>query len=247
MTSKLKATIHPLSSIHPDDLVSMHRILEKYYHNAEWNTFLRDINKKDGAAIIRTRDTNEVVGFATFVKIDINHKGKRVSALFTGDTIIEKEYWGDTALQLAAVRVALGTLFRSIRTPLYWFLITKGYKTYLLMANNFPTYFPRHDRDFDPDMKDILQALCTKLFPSYYDENTGLINFGDAYQKLKEDVTDITDEMKTKHSKIAFFEKLNPTWREGTELPCIGEVTLTMVLKNAFKFLSRTIKSPRNG
>jgi hypothetical protein len=247
MKNRLKATIYPLRSIHPDDLVSMHRILEKYYYNADVNTFLRDLNKKDGAVIIRKRDTKEVVGFTTYVKVDIEHKGKKVSALFTGDTIIEKEFWGDTALQLAAVRVALSTLFRSPRTPLYWFLITKGYKTYLLMANNFPSYFPRYDREFDPDTKEILHALCTKLFPGYYDEGTGLIGFGDSYQKLKDNVTDISDEMKAKYPKIAFFEKLNPTWREGTELPCIGEVTLTMVLSNAFKFISRTLINPRKG
>lgn len=49
-----------------------------------------------------------------------------------------------------------------------------------------------------------------------------LLDFGDDYVRLKGDVADITPELRAANPHIAFFEKVNPTWRRGTEVPCIG-------------------------
>ena len=37
------------------------------------------------------------------------------------------------------------------------------------------------------------------------------------YVRLKGDVADITPELKAASPHIAFFEKVNPTWRRGTD------------------------------
>ena len=38
------------------------------------------------------------------------------------------------------------------------------------------------------------------------------------------------NEMMEKYPKIAYFEKVNPTWREGTELPCTCELTFASII-----------------
>ena len=65
-----------------------------------------------------------------------------ITALFSGDTIVARECWNEQALTQIWGRLALALMDRYPPGTLYWFLISKGYKTYLLLTNNFPTAFP---------------------------------------------------------------------------------------------------------
>ena len=111
------------------------------------------------------------------------------------------------------------------------------------MANNWLHYYPRYDKNHDEKRKTIIKTFSNHLFEGYYDEQTGLLKFGADYQRLKEDVAEITDEMKMKYPKIAFFEQINPTWREGTELPCIGDLDWFTLLWRPIPFAFRKIKN----
>ena len=46
---------------------------------------------------------------------------------------------------------------------------------------------------------------------------------------LKDDVAEITTDMTDENPKIRHFTKLNPSWQQGTELPCVGEVSVHMM------------------
>ncbi len=45
--------------------------------------------------------------------------------------------------------------------------------------------------------------------------------------------------MREKNSKIAFFEDKNPTWVDGTELPCIGELRWSDLYRYVNRFLTK--------
>jgi hypothetical protein len=77
------------------------------------------------------------------------------------------------------------------------------------------------------------------LFPEFYDKEKGLLDFGENYQYLKGDIAEITEDMKEDNKKIRFFDDTNPSWRRGTELPCIGEVCLATLLRFFRKQLIR--------
>ncbi len=108
--------------------------------------------------------------------------------------------------------------------PVYWFLISKGYKTYLLLANNFIHYYPCHTRE-NQQLEDIMKGYCNYLFPEYFNEKKKILDFGKGAQFLKGGVAEITAEMCEKFPKIAFFNERNPTWDRGTELPCVAKAT----------------------
>ncbi len=113
-------------------------------------------------------------------------------------------------------------------------MISKGFKTYLLLANNYYSYYP-HYGDKHPHLQDYVDSYCRQYFAEYYDQSSGLLNFGADYQPLKDDVAPITKELREKNTKIAFFEDKNPTWVSGTELPCIGELRWN----DLYRFISR--------
>lgn len=239
----IKADFYPLEKITDHDVKAMHDVFIKYYHNADYQTFIRDLKRKMGAILVRKVHDGSIVGFTTIALISKTINSKKCLGLFSGDTVMEKAYWGSTKLQTAFIRFMLKTRFKNPTVNFYWFLISKGYKTYLLMANNWLFYYPRHDKPEDEKRKAILMAFSNHLFKGSYDERTGLLKFGDDYQRLKEDVADITDEMKRKSPKIAFFEQINPTWRQGTELPCIGDIDWFSLIWRPIPFGLRKLKN----
>lgn len=202
----------------------MYEIYEKYYENTNYELFQQDFLQKTGVFLVFAPKTNAIVGFSTIVERDFIIDGRARHAFFSGDTIIEKEYWGSRALQRCMIRYIVTTKLKHPTQPIYWMLISKGFKTYLLLTNNYITYYPNIENK-NEHLKDMIQAYCEQYYKEYYNKETGLLNFGDDYQPLKESVAPIHNVMRNKNKNIEFFESCNPTWIQGTELPCIGEMS----------------------
>lgn len=224
-------------SVH--ELKRMYSIYKKYYANTEYEIFEKDFMQKTGVFLIRDPKSKEIVGFSTVLERDFIVDGKAHHAFFSGDTIIEQQYWGSRALQRAMYRYIITYKIRHPFAPCYWILISKGFKTYLLLANNYYSYFP-HYGEKHQRLEKYINSYCEQYFSEYFDQNSGLLNFGEEYQPLKADVAPITHEMREKNVKIAFFEDMNPTWVDGTELPCIGELTWLDLYRYVQRFLSKS-------
>lgn len=234
----LYAKYQVISKISVVDIYQMYAIYSKYYENTKWRIFLSDLSKKSGAFIIRRRDNKSIIGFSTVVNYQIRNKKEKSIGVFSGDTIIEKEYWGTRVLQLAFYKYMLGMKLKNPSKNIYWLLISKGFKTYLLMSNNFEKYYPSIDSKHD-ELSMVVDNYCEELFPEYYDKDSRILDFGNRYQALKEGVADIDDGMLSGHAKISFFEQRNPEWRRGTELPCVGVVDWPLLLGYVKKYLKK--------
>lgn len=238
-----------ISRVSVRDIVRMHEIFVGYYDNVELEVFLGDMGKKTGVFIMRAGDgaAERIVGFSTIMHLDLSVEGRRARGIFSGDTIVERQFWGSRSLQRAfvghVIRQRLANPFR----PLYWFLISKGYKTYLLLANNYPRYYPNPEGSHR-HLAHVVHTYCHHLFVNAYDNEKMLLDFGAGYQKLKDDVAGISDEMRRRYPKIAFFEQCNPSWQRGTELPCVGEIAfsdLWRYFRSSWrKLLARKSRSP---
>ena len=210
-----------LADIKPKQVREMYEIYECYYENTAYEIFANDLGNKSGAIMLFHPVTNKVVGFSTMVLHQFEFGRKNYTFLFSGDTVVMREFWGNRALQATFVKLVMKLRFRYPFDELYWLLISKGYKTYLLMANNYYVYYPHFEGKYK-SLEPVLRHYLNTFFADYYDQKTGLLNFGEDYQALKGEVAPITDEMRKNSPKIHFFEEKNPTWQQGTELPCIG-------------------------
>jgi len=230
-----------LKDISVKDISDMFRVFCRYYENTSIDQFIADLGKKQGAFIVRRRVDNVIVGFSTLGVYTMMVDGKKVRGIFSGDTILEKDYWGNRAINAEFVKRVLIEAIKDPFTPQYWFLISKGYKTFLLLSRNFPNYFP-HPSQENPHMKNIVEAYCEQLFPGCLNRESMVLDFGDGYNCLKNNVTPITDEQRQEED-IAFFEQKNPEWTRGCELPCAARVDFTtffqvilpQILKLVFK------------
>ncbi|MCG8394404.1 MAG: hypothetical protein MI745_15095 [Pseudomonadales bacterium] len=231
--ARLKARYVPLSRVSVPVMRRMYEIYSGYYENISLDLFCKDMVEKNGVFLVEERATKRVVGFSTMKTLDMNIEGRRVKGVFSGDTIIEQQYWGNKALHVAFFFRMIREKFRHPFRPLFWLLISKGYKTYLLMANNFQNYYPNPESN-SRAMEKMVDDYCERLFPGCYCSERKLLDFGEGYTHLKSDVADITDEMRRENEKIQFFERRNPTWRRGTELPCIGEISYSLIFNYPF-------------
>jgi hypothetical protein len=103
----------------------MYEVLNKYYES-----------EKDAVILMRDSVENRIQGFSTILDVRMKIGGKTVVGAFSGDTIIERSYWGQGILGKAFLSYMLKQKLKNPFRTFYWFLISKGYKTYLLMANN---------------------------------------------------------------------------------------------------------------
>jgi hypothetical protein len=226
-----------VAELKAEDKARMFALMRLYYEAVTEEQFLHDLAQKDAVILLREKGNRRIQGFSTLVSLKISHEGGVVHGIFSGDTVIEKKYWGQRVLGKAFLRYLLLEKLRHPFVPLYWLLISKGYKTYLMMANNFGEHFPRYEMSTPPDKRAIADAFYTSLFPQFYNSETGLIRFAEQSCHLKCGVADISPHLLATNPRIAFFQRINPHWQQGEELACIARMTLGMPIYYALKSL----------
>ena len=217
----------PLKDISLADCVTMYNLFTQYYDNTPLDVFVRDMSRKTGVFVIYRHLDDTIVGFSTIINFEVQAGGRSARCLFSGDTVVDRRYWGTSALRITTFLYVLRQKIRHPFTPLYWYLISMGYRTYMVMANNFPNYYPSVDGD-DQHLREIGVAASEYLFPGKLDRERMMIHFGDDACKLKGDVTPISDAER-RNRKIAFFEQRNPRWMHGDEMPCVGAFDRAMI------------------
>ena len=239
--SQVIARYRRIDRVSPADVLKMYGIFQRYYENADLDTFLHDMSRKTGVFLLCRRSDREIVGFSTVATMDMHIDGKPIKGVFSGDTIIERDYWGSRALPLAFFLYLVRVVLRHPLTPVFWLLISKGYKTYLLLANNFFRFYPHPEIRYQ-QYQPIIPQYCERLFPGYYDAKRGVLDFGPDYQRLKADVAPINDDVRRASQAVAFFEACNPEWHRGTELPCVGRAGFSDVFRYPFRYLKKMFR-----
>ena len=224
---QLRAETVSIQSLSRHDQKRMFELMEKYYENVDWDQFVKDLSKKDQVILLKDSiKGNQIQGFSTVLHVSLSQNQGR--GIFSGDTVVDREYWGQRTLGHAFLKHLWLQKMKHPFRPLYWFLMSKGYKTYLMMANNFSEYYPRFDRPTPVGFRKIMDEFYSQLYPNHYESQFGLIRFNGPASRLKVDVVPISETLLQAHPKVAFFESANPDWKIGTELCCIAKMTLWM-------------------
>lgn len=207
------------------DLAAMWQLYDRYYALAEESTFHADLMAKSHVFVLRDDKHHVLRGFSTIKCYPGKVQGRDFYCVYSGDTIIAREYWGQNALQTAFLRYIVRCKLAHPFTPVYWFLISKGYKTYLLLSRNFPTYWPRYDKPTPSWEKDLLDTLGQERFGKEYLPESGVIRHETCPGKLRELVAPIDDSLRIAYPDIDFFARANPGHNQGDELCCLGLVS----------------------
>lgn len=239
-TGKLKSSIVPVSHLSDDDIQVMWRLYERYYADVTQERFLKDLNEKQQVILLIDSGSLEIHGFSTVRTIKgTTGKGPYV-VVYSGDTIIDKEYWGQTSLQQTFFLLLLKVYATHPGHAVYWFLISKGYKTYLLLAKNFPNYWPRPSIETPVDVKAMMDTIAGDMFGDAWRPDLGVLKFSSKLGCLKAGVAPV-DKDEIKDENIRFFVESNPNYFEGDELCCMGHVDRALLAYYPIKLFKKKL------
>lgn len=234
MKKQLVASTVRIKKLKRHEVENMYKLFNEYYDNHSLETFERDLYEKNHVILLRDKIDKSLQGFSTLLRVPLKKSGRKVLGVYSGDTVIRKEYWGSAALGIEFLKYLWKLKMKRPGTAVYWFLISKGYKTYLLMAKNFAHHYPRYDQETPEEYKALMNEFYSSKFGKNYRAETGVIGHEGKACALKEHVADITPEL-LQNPRVAFFQKMNPHWAQGDELTCIAKMTVWMPLKYALK------------
>lgn len=232
--SHLDATVQPVGSLTARDRAAMLELFGRYYDDVDPARFQHDLDRKDDVIVLR--DAEAVIrGFSTLKQLVVHDDGVDHRGIYSGDTVIEHTAWGQGVLGRAFLRYLLKARVRHPLRPLWWFLISKGYKTYLLMANNFPEHWPRYERPTPPAASRVQRAFASRLFGDDFDAERGVVRFANPCGRLRDGVAEIDAGLLATQARVRFFQDHNPEWARGDELVCLARMTWTLPAAYAWK------------
>jgi len=206
----------PVKELTEHQIKTMFDIMQKYYGNIVWGNFVSDLNRK--CDVVLLCDQNDVIhGFTTLA---IFPHDENTQLLFSGDTIIKKEYWGSNDLS----QVWASNAFKhadNFNGKTYWLLLTKGYKTYKFLHTFYNDFYPCVDVETPQEIQAIIDKFAVEQYGAQY--QNGILVAGKDF--LKDEFDDISD-VKLKNKHTAFFLEKNPNYKNGDELVCITEMNV---------------------
>ena len=240
----LRGRVRRVDQLRPKTVEAMWSLFARHYDSVSREAFDRDLSHKQYVVICRDTGDRSVQGFSTLQILERKQAGSRYVAIFSGDTIIDSRYWGQTALQRAFLRFIAATKLKHPTVAVYWFLISKGYKTYLLLARNFADFWPRRDVAFPARERAILAELAREKYPEAWRPERGVLEFEDCPGRLRAEVAPVDAEA-LEDPDVRFFAKANPGHARGDELCCLGKIDASLCLSAARKFVRRRIEQGR--
>lgn len=221
---RLSALLAATADLSARQRETMLGLMERHYAGVERNLFERDLAEKPWVILISDPASGELVGFSTQMLLDVDAAGRPIKALFSGDTIIDRQHWGDQALAHVWGRLALSLIDSHPDAEFYWFLISQGYKTYRFLPVFFREFYPRHEAPIPDTAQTAIDALALTRSPHDYDPSTGVIRAGARQYRLREGLADVTPE-RLRDDHVRFFRECNPGHERGDELCCLAPLT----------------------
>jgi hypothetical protein len=210
--------ILPIEQIGKELADTMYRMLNAYYGNTTRENFERDLSSKTFVICLFEPVHNNLVGFSTLKEFYHSVDGKEYMILYSGDTIIEKEYWGSQALVMGFGEHMISMIRRFPDHEIFWFLISKGIRTYKYLPVFFREYYP-HPRVATPQKHQaIMDSVARKLFADDYKQDRGIIAMENG-QYLK---GEFIPQPNLENEVEAFYYKKNPGHAKGEELVCLA-------------------------
>ena len=236
--SRLRHTLRARASLTAEERARMLALMQLCYDNVDPVRFLFDLeNKRDVIVLVDPARAGAIMGFSTVRIAEETLAGRRVDILFSGDTVIHPDCWGAKALQWGFLEYTLRHKVKNPLRPLYWLLLSKGYKTYLLLTNNFPSAFPRRGAVPAGSLRALRDRVASAWWGSAFEGEAEIVRFHDARDRVRTGVAAL-DPATLAHPDVAFFLAKNPRWAEGDELVCFAEIDFAL----AARWLKKTVR-----
>lgn len=222
MSPELVSSSVARTDLTPEDVREMFRVFNENFSGGTPALFEHDLENKNWVILLRDAQTGVLEGFSTLALYETCFHNQPISVVYSGDTIIRRAYWGTPELPRSWIKTVLA---RSVGMPqpLYWLLISSGYKTYRFLSVFYKEFYPCHSRPTPPEIQSLTDFLASERFGAEYDAAQGVVRFRDGATPLRDGVAAVTDD-RLRDPDVAFFIERNPGHAQGDELVCLTRV-----------------------
>jgi hypothetical protein len=238
----LTGSVVPIEMVTLNDRREMYALLRTYFSGTTRGRFESDLREKESAILLRDTTSGRIQGFSTFMRIEMIIDDTNVVAFFSGDTIVDREFWGETMLSHiwgeTIVTEAERIRAHQPSTRVYWFLICSGYKTWRFLPVFFREFYPHPDQPTPSRFRRLIDTLGATRFGDEYIPEAGVVRFRHA-TPLRRGVADVTGE-RMRDRRIAFFARMNPGHAEGDELACLAELSRKNLTRAGLRMASQS-------
>ncbi|NQX02282.1 hypothetical protein HQ447_16610 [bacterium] len=221
----LTSSARARSSLTVAERQAMFRLMSGHYEAVPEERFERDLAGKDEVLMLWDGQ-GSLRGFTTLVW---NPAGRLEEGdiLFSGDTIIDRSCWGTQELVRAFCRRA-GEWQAASGRRLFWFLISKGHRTYLYLPL-FARRFHPHPEHPEAEWAALAATVAACLFGDAWKPDEGLIRFPASHGHLREELA----AGRGGNPWVRYFLQRNPGHAHGDELVCLTEMDETNLRRGA--------------
>jgi len=220
MINLTSQTVHR-TELAPPTIEEMFAVFNENFMQASPEIFTRDLSGKDWIILLRDEQCR-LQGFSTLALYETEFESQKMSIVYSGDTIIRREYWGTPQLPSAWIKTVLEKS-TNIQQPLYWLLISSGYKTYRFLSVFYKTFYPHYACPTPPHIQALIHHLAAQRFGDDYLPKLGVVRFKVGATPLRDGVAEVTCE-RLHDPHVTHYIKINPHHDQGDELVCITQV-----------------------
>ncbi|HWV57069.1 MAG TPA: hypothetical protein VNZ57_06310 [Longimicrobiales bacterium] len=212
----------PVSSLSDRTRDEMLALFRQYFVDPDPARFHCDLEAKDVAILLRDSATSELRGFSTLAVDSTCVDGNPAGVLYSGDTVVAAAARGTTELPRAWIRT-VHEVAADLPRPLYWLLISSGFRTYRFLPLFFREFYPRHDAPAPPSVQRLMDRLAESRFGAAYNARAGVVQFARGATPLRPELARVPPG-RLKDPNVAFFLARNPGHAHGDELVCLTRV-----------------------
>ena len=198
------------------------RLHARFFRNLDRGVFHADLREKDW--VITVSDGQDLVGFSTIRLYPETVDGRSVRILFSGDTVVHPEYWSRNLLVPPFGAFVARLMEERSGEEIYWFLITKGYRTFMILPVFFRQFVPTLENDTPQGWKQLLDTIAGRRYPDCYDPCTGIVSHCGQRDFLAPELVEVP-ESRRDGRWVRFFLEKNPGYVRGDELCCLTRIS----------------------
>jgi hypothetical protein len=219
-------------------IARMHELMETCYDHVSSDRFREDLARKDWILVLPD-PAGRIQGFSTLALNPCGLEESGYDVLYSGDTVIHPEYWGGQSLVRGFFDTA-GSILSNRGKPLFWYLLSKGHRTYMYLPLFFKRYFPAVEQSREFPMGSSLAAFFSeRLFPGNWQPDRGVLHFSERHGQVNEALAEDT-RSRAGHPQVDFFMERNPGFAEGDELVCVAELSPENLRRPSTRLLMET-------
>lgn len=197
-------------------------------------TFFSQYVRRSREAFERALDGTQQVGLTrdaegtlrAFLALTVHEahvEGRRVSVIHTPWAVVDPSCRRKNLVQKAGARAWLRELLRHPGRRMYWMFGASTYVSYLILARNFATFWPRRGDRMPPFERAVSAEIMRQNGEENYDPRTGVVRrFG--VSRYQEGVA-ADDPAALADPDVAFYAESNPGQTEGDTLVCLCPLT----------------------